>query len=476
VAIKDPANPAYLCAPARFIRVTRAVAPPTNTLGLRRAIGQTNFEGQQILGYAAVEPDGSFKLDVPADTPVAVSVVDAKGRSFQVHSNWIQARPGERRTCDGCHGPRRGGALNSGTIVNAMPAALNPTLAGMHLSGETMASTHARLDANVLNLFPDLTYADVWADTSQPGVTARPSISIKYTGNTNSADDLVTLPPVNGIINYPDHIQPLWTRDRGANTCTNCHTDPAKLDLLGTMAGTGRLTSYEELLVGDPQLDANGHPITEIQNGVLVVARGPALVTPTGSEGDAVGIARKSRLTEIMFGEQLLVDPATRLVFPDPQSATPPGPDHSTMLNAAEKRLISEWMDLGGQYYNDPYAGGSGVLDISTLNQTTFEQQVFPVLQSTCAANCHQGVGSTAVPAATSFVDNRYVLTGDPTGDFNATLAMINDTCNPTANYLVSLPSTVPHPANAVGQTTPVLAGANYTAIVNWILTGCPHP
>ena len=25
------------------------------------------------------------------------------------------------------------------------------------------------------------------------------------------------------------------------------------------------------------------------------------------------------------------------------------------MLNAAEKRLISEWMDLGGKYYNDPF-------------------------------------------------------------------------------------------------------------------------
>jgi hypothetical protein len=87
------------------------------------AIGETDFEQQQILGYAPIEPDGSFKLQVPADTPLALAVVDEQGRAFQTHTNWIQVRPGERRTCDGCHSPRRGAALNSGTVVNTMPSA-----------------------------------------------------------------------------------------------------------------------------------------------------------------------------------------------------------------------------------------------------------------------------------------------------------------------------------------------------------------
>ena len=25
------------------------------------------------------------------------------------------------------------------------------------------------------------------------------------------------------------------------------------------------------------------------------------------------------------------------------------------MLNAAEKRLVTEWMDLGGKYFNNPF-------------------------------------------------------------------------------------------------------------------------
>jgi hypothetical protein len=29
--------------------------------------------------------------------------------------------------------------------------------------------------------------------------------------------------------------------------------------------------------------------------------------------------------------------------------------DHSGFLTPAELRLISEWLDIGGQFYNDPF-------------------------------------------------------------------------------------------------------------------------
>src|SRR5205814_901573 len=147
------------------------------------------------------------------------------------HTNWIQVRPGERRTCDGCHSPRRGGALNSGNVVNTMPAGLKQAMSAAHQSGETMAATRARLFPTALSLAADMIYSDEWADITQSGVQARSAITIKYLGNPNSGDDLQTLAPANGIINYPEHVAPIWARDRGANTCTNCHSDPAKLDL-----------------------------------------------------------------------------------------------------------------------------------------------------------------------------------------------------------------------------------------------------
>jgi hypothetical protein len=87
--LKDPADPAYRCGPARFLRVTRAVAPPASSMGLRRVIGETDFEQQQILGYVPIEPDGSVKFEVPADTPLAWP--------------WSTPRAGpSRRTPTGC--------------------------------------------------------------------------------------------------------------------------------------------------------------------------------------------------------------------------------------------------------------------------------------------------------------------------------------------------------------------------------------
>lgn len=467
VRMKDPADAAYRCAPTRFVRATRAAPPVANTMGVRGALGETDFEPQQILGYAPIEPDGSFKLHVPADVPLALTVTDAYGRGFQTHLNWIQVRPGERRTCMGCHSPRRGASINSGATVNTLPAALNPALASQHQAGETMASLRTRLDPSALTLKPHLEFTDVWADTSRPGVTARAPITIRYTGNPNPADDLQTPAPTNGFINYPTHIQPLWTRDRGANTCTNCHNDPARLDLRANTAGTGRLVSYEELVVGDPLIDsATGLPVTRIEDGQPVVVRGPALVET--SAGGARGLARSSRLIEILFGETLKASAEARTAHP-----TPASPNHATMLNAAEKRLLAEWIDLGGVYFNDLTNGGSGVR-LSTLSQQTFATQVQPILRAQCAM-CHQPGGTDGTATGQSFLRNRFVLTGSVEGDYNVTLSMISNTCQPASNYLLSRPSTVPHPAGASGQTTAVLpaGSAAYNTIAAWIQTGC---
>ena len=477
VRIKDPADPAYGCAPARFVRAVRAVAPPSSMMGMRSAIGETEFEMQQILGYAPIEPDGSFKLKVPADTPIALAVVDADGRAFQTHTNWIQVRPGERRTCDGCHSPRRGGALNSGAVVNAQSAALMPAMASAHQSGETMASTRARLDPTAMSLMADPVYTDIWADASKAGVTARTAVALRYTGNTLAANDLTTKVPTNGIINYPDHIQPLWTKVRGtagANTCVTCHNNPAKLDLTATIAGSGRVSSYDELMIGDPLLDADGKPVFRIEEGVQVIARGAALVDTSASEGEALGLARKSRLVEILTGKSLMAGSAARTAHPNPPGTAP---DHSKMLNAAEQRLVAEWIDLGSKYYNDPFDASNGMRVVAALDQASFEAQVYPIIKSTCAAACHQALGSTnnGVPVGTSFRNNRFVLTGDADGDYNVTLTMVTNACTPSASYLLSKPSTIPHPVGAVGATTAVLpvGSANYTAIANWIKGGC---
>lgn len=59
------------------------------------------------LGTVPLAPDGSFAVEVPADTAIAFQAVDAEGRSELNTMSWIYVRPGETRGCVGCHQPRQ---------------------------------------------------------------------------------------------------------------------------------------------------------------------------------------------------------------------------------------------------------------------------------------------------------------------------------------------------------------------------------
>ena len=124
----------------------------------------------------------------------------------------------------------------------------------------------------------------------------------------------------------------------------------------------------------------------------------------------------------------------------------------------------------------------ANVRTINGLSMETFETNVLPILTTTCAAACHQAIGSSMskTPIGTSFRNNRLVLTGDVKGDYGVTLTMISNACNAASNYLLSKPSTVPHPPGARNKdgtpvTVPVLpvGSANYNTIASWIATGC---
>ncbi|NGP53108.1 hypothetical protein [Thioalkalivibrio sp. XN8] len=482
MTLKDPTLSTAADRPARFLRVTEAVPTPPGVS--REAIGETDLEMQQILGYAPIEPDGSFRIKVPADTPLGVVALDAHGRAIQVHTNWLQVRPGETRTCNGCHSPRRGSALNSAPIAGFHP---NAAMAGE--LGESMAETRTRVDPTALELSFDLVYEDVWTDPAQAGRAADEPLLISY------ADLPPGVPvPVDGIINYPDHIQPLWEADRGDATCVGCHlnddpNDPlsAGLDLGGTTAGSGRLKSYEELMIGDPVLDPDtGLPQLRIMpDGGIEIVRTAPLVNTGGSRDSSRTAGLMAKLFEqpLRSGRDM---------------SMPPTVDHSGLLNASELRLVAEWIDLGGQYYNDPFddANGDGFRAMSEvrgglqgLSEQLFAATVHPVLMSQCAS-CHQPFGNTGSPSTPNepvnagFETSRYVLTGNVEGDFNASVSMVSDVCEPESNYLLLRPSSTevddpPHPRIGIdpavpGSGTPVLeaGSADWQAIHDWIAAG----
>ena len=233
--------------------------------------------------------------------------------------------------------------------------------------------------------------------------------------------------------------------------------------------------SYQSLLVGDPLRDASGQPVITInEDGELRIAREVPLVMP--------GSARGSRLIERIFEQPLLAGASStsqRAFCRAGGSACVNSAvyqDHTQIpspLNASEQRIITEWVDIGGTYFNDPYSGGKLRSVAAQLSESVFTCKVQPILQANCAS-CHQpfgGNGTSGGPANPSFAPSRFVLTGNTPADFGVTATMVTNIAAPDSSLLLLRPSrsitdTPPHP-----EPTPVLpsSSADYSSIRAWI-------
>ncbi|MCI0432631.1 MAG: hypothetical protein L0271_03130, partial [Gemmatimonadetes bacterium] len=147
--LADPAQTIADQRPARFIRLEKAVSIPDDDVRDFRdtAFGTVNFM-REILAYAPVEPDGSVRIKVPANVAFGITILDRNGRRIgPQHDNWLQARPGEIVSCNGCHDPASTqshgranlfASINAGATTTGLPFP-NTDPALFADVGETMA-------------------------------------------------------------------------------------------------------------------------------------------------------------------------------------------------------------------------------------------------------------------------------------------------------------------------------------------------
>jgi HEAT repeat protein len=69
------------------------------------------------LGTVPLAPDGSFYIEAPADRALSIQAVDGEGRSVVNELSWIYVRPGEQRSCVGCHSQQDAAPSNLGQIM-----------------------------------------------------------------------------------------------------------------------------------------------------------------------------------------------------------------------------------------------------------------------------------------------------------------------------------------------------------------------
>jgi hypothetical protein len=395
-AMSDPAQTLASERPARFLRVVKAVSQPDDDLRDidNTAFGVSTANGmKEIVGYNMIEPDGSVIMKVPANTALMISILDENGKRITArHTSWISLRPGQELTCNGCH-------VGDSGLSHGRRGAFDTAYAGAQTAGvsfpntdpqwfvgdigDTMAETRANITCansgcSSIQSSMNVVYRDVWTD---PAVRAPdPDIDMLYTAMTtetpvSTACLLTWSSSCRAEIHYETHIHPLWGISRPLtvdddndpatpevpvldangqpidNMCTNCHTqiDPADGMTVILPAGQLELTdgpspdeadhfhAYRELMAGDN--------LQEVVNGALVDATQVVGTDPVTGDPilDVIPIAPPATTAGALASGDFFGR------FEDTNDM------HFDTLSPSERRLIAEWLDIGAQYYNDPF-------------------------------------------------------------------------------------------------------------------------
>jgi hypothetical protein len=387
-ALADPAQTLAADRPARFLRIVKAVSQPDDDLLDidNTAFGVSQANGmREIIGYTMIEPDGSVMVKVPANTALQISVLDEDGRRITSrHRNWIALVPGQELECNGCHLQNSG--LSHGRRDAFDSAWVGARTAGVEFPntdprwfvgdiGETMAEVRARVsctDDGCSSLEPSMNvvYRDVWS--ADPAIAAQNAdIDMLYTDLTTPLPTSLACaqawsPNCRSVINYETVIHPLWSQPRlvfdaaGSpvldpvtglqlnDNCLNCHTPSDEAGVVRVPAGQLELQdglspdepdhfhAYRELLVTDN--------LQEVVNGALVDAQQQVGVDIDGNPiFEPIPIASPATIAGAAASDDFFDR------FEDPTDL------HYNILSIAERRLIAEWLDVGAQYYNNPF-------------------------------------------------------------------------------------------------------------------------
>ncbi|HMH27907.1 MAG TPA: hypothetical protein VK580_04945 [Steroidobacteraceae bacterium] len=405
--VSDPGQAPFYTRPYRFIRIEKSVEIPGKTVRKinNSAFGPAGMGMREILGYAPIQPDGSVQIQVPANVPFTIDIVDVHAKRITAqHTSWLQLLPGETKTCNGCHttvnmtSHGRAGLtnpVNPGAPATGSPFPnTNPAIA-LTNAGATMAQTLALTTCTANGLTPngattpcsqilsaDVTYDGIWTVGTTPP-QADTKISYAYADLTSAspvtaasnpscvswtAQCRVTLHYANAsdaAMRLP-YIQSVWSAASRTNVingvttptvCSVCH-DPVsamamvqvpqgQLDLTGSASNidTTVVTSYEQVLFA--------HNAQTLNMGVLQDLLVPAPGPPDPVTGLPTTIMVPVSLAPPMVAGSAAASTTFFRMFDG--SFMDPVLDHTGFLSPAELRLIAEWLDIGAQFYNDPF-------------------------------------------------------------------------------------------------------------------------
>jgi hypothetical protein len=199
-------------------------------------------------------------------------------------------------------------------------------------------------------------YTDVWTDPAQ--ATPGAPINLRY----DDATQFMTAFPTSAacvtawaaicrvIINYPQHLQPLWDLTRQVtdpvtgnvisdHTCTQggCHSP---MNAAGAaQAPAGNLDLTKAASADEPQQSVSYRELLFAHNISIIDPTDPTK-TITQSVGPYLNAGSANGTLSAQFMSRF---------------ATGSASTHAGWLSPDELRLVSEWLDIGAQYFNNPF-------------------------------------------------------------------------------------------------------------------------
>jgi len=281
-------------------------------------------------------PDTSFIVRVPADTPFLMQTIDKRGMALDIETTSRSVTRGEQQFCAGCHVHTR-----EGMDPFASRAKTNTNEFG-DVTGDS-----APLFVGVADGYPTVATAqETYA--GEPGATARRSFGVDWDNNIASIIE---------------------------NRCASCHAEGQPAQQLTGLRLDGDVRTYDLIITNEYKREDGtsinayskpGNGLTDIDAG------GTDRITPhfqccTPSRWVSVNSARSSMLVWALYGERLDGrDPITGLppadsgVLVDGRGLEHPEiwpkvSEHLSYVSdmpEAEKRLIARWLDIGAPKLN----------------------------------------------------------------------------------------------------------------------------
>ncbi len=284
-------------------------------------------------------PDTSFVVRVPADTPFLMQTIDKRGMALDIETASRSVARGEQQYCTGCHVHTR-----TGMDPLTSPAVTNENDFGDFTA--MSASLFTGFDANGFPIVADA--PDIYPN--QAGVNARHTFAVDWTNN---------------IANIID------------NRCASCHAEGQPAQQLTGLRLDGDKRSYDLIIKNKytredgTVIKSNYKPgdgLTDIDvPGTDRITQHYQCCTP--SRWVSVNSARSSMLVWALYGERMDGrDPTTGLppigsgVLVDDRNPRREYPEIWPKVNEhlsyvvdmpeSEKRMIARWLDIGAPLLN----------------------------------------------------------------------------------------------------------------------------